>query len=291
MILDLVRLQHIVAVARTSSFSRAAKEACITQPALSRSIAAFEARYGVRLFERGRGGTVSTAAGRMVVARAREILAATRELEEALGAHAGGSAGEVMLGLGPLVASLILPDLARRMLAIRPKLKLRTVIKPNAALLAEENLELLLASPSQPEALIDFDVRTIAQLRLAIVVRGDHPLVDRGAISTAELAEWPAAGQMSAVASTGAEAGLFACENYHVLREVIASSDCYWCTSPAFLADELADGRLRTLNVVDYPIRELEIAVMRRRNRTPSAAALAVEEEATRLLKSFGTDQ
>lgn len=290
MFMDLVRLQHIVAVARTSSFSRAAKEACITQPALSRSIAAFEARYGVRLFERGRGGTVSTPAGRMVVARAREILAAAHELEDSLGAHAAGNAGEVTLGLGPLVASLILPPLGRRMLAIRPKLKLRTMIKPSAALLAEESLELLLASPNQPEALIDFDVRTIARLHLAIVVRADHPLAGRSEILTAELAEWPAAGQISELASTGAEAGMFACENYHVLREVIGASDCYWCTSAAFLAEEIADGRLHILNVVDYPIRELEIAIMRRRNRTPSPAALAVEEEATRLLEGFGCD-
>lgn len=54
--MEMTRLRHILAVARTRSFSRAAEEEGITQPALSRSIAAFEQRHGVTLFDRGRGG-------------------------------------------------------------------------------------------------------------------------------------------------------------------------------------------------------------------------------------------
>ncbi|OCC23289.1 hypothetical protein MB02_11655 [Croceicoccus estronivorus] len=286
--MDLTRFRHIVTVARTASFSRAAKELHITQPALSRSISSFEERYGVRLFERGRSGTVPTAVGRTVVAQAHEILSATREMEAGLGAHSAGDAGEVILGLGALVASLILPPLGRHILTTRPSLKLRTVIKPNAALLAEDELDLLLASPHRPDVLIDFDVRALVRLQLAIVVRADHPLVGRETILASELKAWPAAGQT--YEPSGANAGRFACENYHILRDVITSSDCYWCTSPLFIAKELADNSLCILNVIDYPIRDLEIAVMRVRGRQLSPAALAVEEEAIRLLKSFRCD-
>ena len=46
--MDLTRLRHILAVAEARSFSRAAEQCCITQPALSRSIAAFSADTGSR---------------------------------------------------------------------------------------------------------------------------------------------------------------------------------------------------------------------------------------------------
>lgn len=290
--MDLFRLRHIVAVAQTASFSRAAEEVHVTQPALSRSIAAFEARYGVRLFERGRGGAVPTSTGRMVVAHARAILTGVRELEDNLRSHAVGEVGEVAIGLGPLVASLILPPLGRQLLATRPRLRLRTTIKPTASLLgelADDRLELLLGSPTQPDILTDFVVRTIVRLPLTVVVRGDHPLAGHQPVLTSDLARWPVAGQILHSMAIGAEVGVFACENYHVLRDVVLSSDCYWCTFRGFVAEELADGRLAALDVANYPFRDLEIAIMRRRARTPSPAGLAVEEEAARLLEQFGS--
>ena len=91
--MDLNRLRHIVAVARNQSFSRAAEEQGITQPALSRSIAAFERRHGVVLFDRGRGGVHPTAAGNLVIDQARKLLAAAGDLERSLRRHPAGEVG------------------------------------------------------------------------------------------------------------------------------------------------------------------------------------------------------
>ncbi|OCC23601.1 hypothetical protein MB02_10535 [Croceicoccus estronivorus] len=289
--MEFSRLHHIVAVARTGSFSRAAEEVFLTQPALSRSIAAFEARHGVRLFERRRRGVVPTPAGRMVVERAQAIIASTRELEESLVSHAVGDAGEVVIGVGPLLASLILPLLGQRMLATRPTLKLRTTIKTRSALLtdlAEDKLELLLANSGEPDILIDFDVRGIANLPMSVVVRGGHPLAGRDGLTIADLAPWPAAAQVIHLPGLGGDSGVFACENHHVLRDVVLSSDSYTCTSRAFVAQELREGRLAELAIADFPVRDIEVGIVRRRNRRPSPAALAVEEEAVRLLRECG---
>ena len=57
MSVSLGRLQQLITVARCGSFSRAAEELNVSQPALSRSIAALERRYGVQIFNRI-GGTV-----------------------------------------------------------------------------------------------------------------------------------------------------------------------------------------------------------------------------------------
>ena len=111
--MELTRLRHILAVARTGSFSRAAEEERITQPALSRSIAAFEQRHGVILFDRGRGGAHPTPAGRLVIEQARRLLSATNDLERSLRLYGTGEAGRLAFGLGPLLASLFLPGLGQ----------------------------------------------------------------------------------------------------------------------------------------------------------------------------------
>src|SRR5689334_16184028 len=95
---DLTRLRHIVAIADTGSFSRAAEEVRITQPALSRSIATFEQRHGVRLFHRGRGGVSVTPAGALVIEQARTMLAAAGDLERSLRLFGKGEAGRVAFG-------------------------------------------------------------------------------------------------------------------------------------------------------------------------------------------------
>jgi len=81
--LDLRRLRYFVAVAESLSFIRAAGALHMTQPALSRQIAALEKSLGVRLFERSRRGTELTAAGAEILDEARAVLAGAAELQRA----------------------------------------------------------------------------------------------------------------------------------------------------------------------------------------------------------------
>ena len=75
------RLRAFSAVARHGSFSRAAEELYVSQPAVSKHVAALERELGVRLLERGRGGAALTDAGRRLVdyvVRAEALLASGR---------------------------------------------------------------------------------------------------------------------------------------------------------------------------------------------------------------------
>src|ERR1700740_3691051 len=109
---SLARLQQLVTVARCGSFSRAAEELNITQPALSRSIAALERRYGFQIFNRIGHGVLPTAAGAQVIAQAEPLLQAMRVFDRNLGLLASGAAGSLRLGLPPLLASQLLAKLA-----------------------------------------------------------------------------------------------------------------------------------------------------------------------------------
>ncbi|CAN7625869.1 LysR family transcriptional regulator [Bosea sp. LjRoot237] len=74
------------AAARSGSFTRAAEELNVTQPAVSRMLSRFESHLGLRLFERGRQGAVLTPQGevlyRRVAAGFRSIEAGLVEIEQ-----------------------------------------------------------------------------------------------------------------------------------------------------------------------------------------------------------------
>lgn len=80
------RLQELgifVRAAETGSFSRAARELGTTQPSISRTIAALEARLGVKLFLRTTRHVNLTDAGLILLERARHILPEVDEAEDA----------------------------------------------------------------------------------------------------------------------------------------------------------------------------------------------------------------
>ena len=77
--MDFRRLDHLVALADKRNFARASEQVNLSQPALTRSIQAAEAEFGMRLFDRGAVAVTPTPAGEFVAragapARLREPL-------------------------------------------------------------------------------------------------------------------------------------------------------------------------------------------------------------------------
>jgi DNA-binding transcriptional LysR family regulator len=77
---DLRRLRHFSELADTLSFRDAARRLHLTQPALTRSIAALEGELGVQLFERDKRHVSLTPAGERLLCPARELLHGADEL-------------------------------------------------------------------------------------------------------------------------------------------------------------------------------------------------------------------
>lgn len=285
--MDLTRLRHILAVARTGSFSRAAEEERITQPALSRSIAVFEQRHGVILFDRGRGGAYPTPAGALVIEQARKLLAASGDLERSLRLYGAGEAGRVTIGIGPLMASLLLPALGETLLRTRPGLQIVTQVRTPDQLLPEllgDRVEMIVGNNWQMTNVPGIETRVLARLPLAPMVRADHPLAGRAGLTAADLADFPTASAVELPGSMGARAGAFVCDNYHILRDMVLRTDCLWLSSAAFVAPELAAGALVRLDIADSPPVETEICLLVRRGRTRSPAAISVTAEIEAML-------
>src|SRR5256885_17037819 len=87
--LSLRQLRYLEALARSGHFGKAAQACSISQPALSMQIRELEEFLGVELVERRQGAATLTETGVEVVARARSILSATRDLVD-FAPHGGG---------------------------------------------------------------------------------------------------------------------------------------------------------------------------------------------------------
>lgn len=94
-------LEIFVALAEEEHFGAAAQRVGITQPPLSQALRRLEALLGVRLFDRGRGVTL-TAEGALLLPHARRALAALVELREA-SARERADGRRLRLGLAPEV--------------------------------------------------------------------------------------------------------------------------------------------------------------------------------------------
>src|SRR5690242_13455653 len=94
-------LEIFLAVARHRSFTRAAAELRLSQPATSRAIRELERQTGVTLLHRGRSGVKLTEAGTALLAHARIIFAEARIAADNLNAIEGLAGGTLRIGASP----------------------------------------------------------------------------------------------------------------------------------------------------------------------------------------------
>lgn len=108
---DLRRLRYFLKVAEMNSLTRAAEALHVAQPALSHHMRNLEAEIGTALFVRGPRGVRLTDAGTRLAEEARSLLTGLREMVERVKDDAREPEGEVTIGIGQTVGSLIMVPL------------------------------------------------------------------------------------------------------------------------------------------------------------------------------------
>ncbi len=103
------RLHVFDTVAGRLSFTKAAEELCISQPAVTRHVKELERRLGVSLFERHGNGIALTGSGRLLRKHVEILREASRRLEYELALANDTRKGSLRLGASTTIAQYVLP--------------------------------------------------------------------------------------------------------------------------------------------------------------------------------------
>jgi DNA-binding transcriptional LysR family regulator len=123
--IDIRQMRYFVVLAETLHFGRAAERLHLSQPPLSRQIAALEHDLGVRLLERHSRHAALTRAGQRFLDDSRAVLAAFDQACRNARLADRGELGELSIGFMMHAAYTVLPNLARRYMAAYPHVHVR----------------------------------------------------------------------------------------------------------------------------------------------------------------------
>src|SRR5260370_6353034 len=107
--MELRHLRYFLAVAEALSFTKAAAQLRVAQPALSRKVQDLEDEIGVDLLRRSSRGVTLTAEGKVFLEEVRDLLKRADESVEKVRALARGEYGELRVGYAPSPTVEILP--------------------------------------------------------------------------------------------------------------------------------------------------------------------------------------
>jgi DNA-binding transcriptional LysR family regulator len=156
--LDWNQLKAFLETAETGSLSAAARKLGLTQPTLSRQVAAIERQMGVTLFERVGKSMALTATGLELLEHARVMGAAAEALAVAATGRSTAVGGVVSVSASDAVATHLLPPLVRQLREQEPGIAIE-VIASNALsdlLRREGDIAIRHVKPEQPELIARF---------------------------------------------------------------------------------------------------------------------------------------
>ena len=134
-------LQTFVRIADEGSLTRAARALDASLPAVVRALAAYEARLGVRLFNRTTRRISLTEEGRQHLERSRQVLAALEESEAALRDEATQPAGQLTVTAPVLFGQMYVSPVVTRFVQRHPGVRCRVVLLDRIVNLLEEGID------------------------------------------------------------------------------------------------------------------------------------------------------
>jgi DNA-binding transcriptional LysR family regulator len=290
---ELRLVRHALALGRYRNFARAAEALHLTQPSLSRSIAALERNLGVRLFDRGKNGVRPTAFGELLLRRGAALLDDEFDLRREIQLLAGLEAGTLCVGSGPYPAEISVGKAVARFLAQHPRVRVE-VICADPDEIAHRVLggQFDVGVASQGLGVDSERIRfePLPRHRILLACRPGHPLATRRSLCLEDIRAYPLAASVlpvsaAAKAADGSALGridparaIFVpslhVNSLSVARDIAAESDALFPATADMLASDLAAGRLATLDL-DMPELTTEYGVMTLSDRSPVPAVAA----------------
>ncbi|MFO0819975.1 MAG: LysR family transcriptional regulator [Pirellulales bacterium] len=188
--MDLDQLRYFLQVAERNSFTRAAEDLRISQPALSRSIQKLEEELGQPVFERRTRAVSLTDAGLLLQSRAQQVITILEDTKAEI--TDDGQSGRVRVGAIPTIAPYFLPEVLQNFSREFPKASL--VVQENTTDHLLKSLtqgELDLAILALPIPARYLEAEELFEEELLLVLPPNHPLVSQEKIRLSDVEPYP----------------------------------------------------------------------------------------------------
>lgn len=283
--MDISALHAFLAVADSASFSQAAERLFLTQPAVSKRIAALEAELGTPLFDRIGRQVGLTEAGRALLPRARRIIEELEDSRRAIASLSGKVEGRLSFGTSHHIGLHRLPPLLRTYHQRYPQVALDIqFMDSEQACQAVLHGELELGVVTLPTVVLpNLATHVVWHDRLAVVVANGHPLAEKPRPNLSDLARWPAIMPAhgtytreiieAAFKREGLTPQVSMSTNYLETIKMLVSVGLGWSVLPRTMLDaQISALRLPALQL------ERELGLVVHTNRSLSNAARALQQ-------------
>jgi len=298
--IELRKLRHAAVLAYEGNFARAAEKLHITPSALSQSIAKLEHDLDLVLFDRDSNGATLSRVGLQFIERIDKLLFDARNLAHDLGLASDADSGEVVFGIRPDPARMVLGELMRSLVKESPNLQVKVAISINEVLLEylfHEGLEFIICDSKLDDLGGRLETRRIAAFPMQFYVRRDHPLTERKSVRLQDLRDLPIASPhltgtnyadvraWLGLSDTDPFPGTIWCDDYAYLMTVVCDGDAVLISTPLAVSNELKAGQIVELRPRDVRHRcQCEVYLTRLANRNLSPAATMMVEKLEILL-------
>jgi molybdate transport repressor ModE-like protein len=282
-VIDPLRLQLVIEVARHGSITRAADACGIGQPTASAHLRTLESAAGQPLFVRAGRGTRLTDAGRVVAEHAAVVLAALESLHDDLAALGQGQAGTLRLATCAEFGNYVLPLVLAPFGAERPEVEIRVQVAPSlkvARLVMHGDADLGIAGDSGlREGVV---AERLLRDELVGIAPPGRPAMTPFAMSRMTLVVLPAGSSTRAqtdrlLARAGRPARLVEVDSVEAVKRAVANGVGIAFVSLLACADELERGEVEAFGLRGTGSLERWLHVLRAADRRPGPLARAFE--------------
>ena len=281
--MDISALQAFIAVAEAGSCSRAGERIFLTQPAISKRIAALEQEIGARLFDRVGRKIHLTQAGAALLARTRAVLGELEDIKRDITNLSGTIAGELSVATSHHIGLHRLPGPLKRFHETYTNVRLNLHFMDSekaCRAVAKGDLELAVVT-LPPTAEAPLRLEKIWDDPLDIVVSPEHPLARTPRVQAEMLLDYPAILPgpgtytreiiLNAFGSLRDRIQVGMATNYLEVLKMLAAIGLGWSALPR----TMIDGGLKVVQIKKMEIRR-ELGLVTHEKRTLSNAAQAM---------------
>jgi len=190
--LELNELNIFVHAVEAASFTGAAKQLHISQPAVSMQVQNLERRLNSVLFDRSGRSVHPTEAAYELLPLARKILLSVNLIEETMASLHGELNGHLQIACSSAAGKYILPHLIARFRQQHPKVRGAVgICTPDSAESQVRDGRAQLGILSGKAACRELECRLFAEDQVVLIVPASHPWRGRESVTTQELTDQP----------------------------------------------------------------------------------------------------